>query len=92
MIQRFVGVVVGGIVTFLLLWLFDDGRVIGEEMTGYLVAITIGALVNLFWPAIWAMFIARRTQDRYDARVRTEVQRQVEAERVVENEPPATAP
>jgi hypothetical protein len=87
MIQRFVGVVVGGIVTFLLLWLFDDGRVVGEEMTGYLVAIVIGALVNLFWPAIWGMFIARRTQDRYDARVRTEVQRQVESQRPPEDEP-----
>jgi putative flippase GtrA len=87
MIQRFVGVVVGGIVTFLLLWLFDDGRVVGEEMTGYVVAITIGALVNLFWPAIWTMFIARRTRDRYDARVRTEVQRQVEAQREPQDEP-----
>lgn len=86
MIQRFVGVVVGGIVTFFLLWLFDDGRVVGEEMTGYVVAIAIGALVNLFWPAIWGGYVYRRSRDRYDASVRTEVQRQVAAERVAEDE------
>ncbi len=87
MIQRFVGVVVGGIATFLLLLLFDDGRIVGDEFTGYLAAVVIGALLNLFWPVIWGAFMARRSRERYDATVRAEVQRQVEAQRAPQEEP-----
>ena len=87
MIQRFIGVVVGGIVTFLLLLLFDDGRIVGEEFTGYLLAVVIGALVNLFWPFMWGSYMERRTRQRYDSNVRAEVQRQVEAQRVPVEDP-----
>jgi hypothetical protein len=89
MLERLVSIVVGGIVTFLLLLLFDDGRIVGEEMTGYLLAVVIGALIALFWPFMWGTYTTRRQRARYDANVRAEVQRQVEAQRVVPEEPEA---
>ena len=81
MIQRLLGVITGGIVTFLLLWLFDDGRVISGEKSGWLVAIVIGALANLLWPMIWGIYIGRRAQERQDRSVRAEVERQLDVER-----------
>jgi hypothetical protein len=87
MIQRLVGVLTGGIVTFLLLWLFDDGRIVSEEKSGWLLAIVIGALVNLFWPLIWGTYAGRRAYARRDDAVRMEVQRQVEAQRMAPEDP-----
>ena len=81
MIQRLVSIIVGGIVAFLLLLLFDDGRIVGEETTGYLVAVVVGALVNLLWPLIWGTYTTRRTRGLQQASVRAEVQRELEAER-----------
>lgn len=81
MIQRLVSIIVGGIVAFLLLLLFDDGRIVGEETTGYLVAVVVGALVNLFWPLVWGTYTTRRTRGLQQASVRAEVQRELEAER-----------
>lgn len=77
MVQRLVGIVIGGCVTFLLLILFDDGRIISDQLIGFLTAVVIGALVNAFWPLIWRMIVARRARARHDEAVRTEVQRQV---------------
>jgi len=87
-IQRLVSIIVGGIVTFLLLLLFHNGRIISNETTGYLFAVAIGALVNLFWPLIWSTFITRRARERRQASVRAEVQRQVDAQRTVEPQLP----
>ena len=80
MIQRVVSIIVGAFVAFLLLLLFDDGRIVGEETTGYGLAVVIGALVNLLWPWFWTSTSARRERQRRDAVMRTEVQRQLEAE------------
>jgi hypothetical protein len=80
MIQRVVSIIVGGIVAFLLLLLFDDGRIVGEETTGYALAVVIGALVNLLWPLIWSSFKSRRARTYHESNMRAEVQRQIEAE------------
>ena len=88
MIQRFISIVVGAIVTFLLLLLFHNGRIISDETSGYLTAVVIGALVNLLWPFIWSTTLARRTRERREAAMRVEVQRQLEAERPVSVETP----
>ena len=88
MIQRLIGVIVGGIVTFLLLLLFHNGRIISDEWTGFLVSVVVGAVVNLFWPLIWSTVMARRNRDYEQSRVRAEVQLQVDAQCVVEPELP----
>ena len=79
MIQRLVGIVIGGCVTFLLLILFDDGRILSEQYVGFLTAVVIGGLVNAFWPLIWRLMMARRARVRHDEAVRAEAQRQVDA-------------
>jgi Na+/melibiose symporter-like transporter len=88
MIQRFVSIVVGAIVTFLLLLLFHNGRIISDETTGYLVAVVVGAVVNLLWPFFWSTTSERRSRDRREAAMRVEVQRQLESERPVQVESP----
>lgn len=89
MIQRLASTLVGGLVTFLLLLLFDNGRLIANETTGFLVAVATGAVVNLFWPWIWSAFMYRRRRQSRQQAVRVEVARQVDAQRAVESEPPA---
>ena len=88
MLQRLASIIVGGIVTFLLLLLFHNGRIISNESSGFLVAAVVGAVVNLFWPWIWGTFMdRRRTQGRQDA-VRAEVARQVDEQRATDAEAP----
>ena len=88
MFQRLASIIVGGIVTFLLLLLFHNGRIISSETTGFFVAVVIGSVVNLFWPWMWGNFMdRRRNQDRQDA-VRAEVARQVDAQRTVDVQTP----
>ena len=80
MIRRLLSILTGGIVTFLLLWLFDDGRIVSSEKAGWVLAIALGAVASLLWPFIWAFFIARRARARREDAVQEEVQRQVEAQ------------
>lgn len=85
MIERLLGIVTGGVVTFLLLWLFDGGRIVSNEKGGWLVAIAIGAAANLLWPLVWGIYIRRKVRGRRDAAVRAEVERQIGQDR----QPPA---
>jgi hypothetical protein len=86
MVDRLVGIVVGGLVTFLLLLLFDDGRIISDQLTGFVVAVAIGAIVNLLWPLIMSIWISRRAKGRRDELVQAEVQRQLAAKQAQEQE------
>jgi len=87
-IQRLVGIVFGAIVAFLLLLLFHNGRIISDERSGFLIAVVIGALANMFWPVIWAGLVARRNRVNRQATVQAEVQRQVNAQRPAEPQAP----
>jgi uncharacterized membrane protein YgaE (UPF0421/DUF939 family) len=86
MIQRVIGTIVGAIVTFLLLLLFHNGRIISNETTGFLVSVVIGALVNLFWPLIWGTYMGRRARDAQQATFRAQVQREVQAQRTADTQ------
>jgi hypothetical protein len=86
MIQRVISTIVGAVVTFLLLLLFHNGRIISNETTGFLVSVVIGALVTLFWPLIWGTYMGRRARDAQQATFRTQVQREVEAQRVADTQ------
>jgi uncharacterized membrane protein YeaQ/YmgE (transglycosylase-associated protein family) len=83
-IQRLISTIVGAVVTFLLLLLFHNGRLISNETTGFLVAVVIGALISLLWPLIWGTYMGRRARDAQQATFRTQVQREVEAQRVAD--------
>src|SRR5207342_3389162 len=55
MLQRFFGVSIGAIITFLLLKFFitsDGFRIVGDENQAYLWAAIIGAVASFFWPIV----------------------------------------
>lgn len=81
MIERLFSIVVGALVTFLLLLLFHNGRLISNEISGFATAVAIGAVINLLWPFIWGQVSARRAQQRRTESIQDEVQRQVTAQR-----------
>ena len=81
MLQRFFGVSIGGLVTFLLLSFFirGDGTfwLVGDETQAYIWAIIIGAVVSFFWPIVIAWFLVRRHRQKQQNEVQAEVQRQM---------------
>jgi hypothetical protein len=75
--QRIIGILVGGIVTFLLLLLFQGGRIISDQNTGYIVAIVIGGIANWLWPIVIGWWLASRHRDRQEEKFQAEVARQL---------------
>jgi len=84
MIQRLVGVTVGGLVTFafLLAW---DATDFMEPIPAYALAATIGAVGSLVWPALIGWWFLSRRRDRRRDDIQREVDRQI-AERDRSNE------
>jgi putative flippase GtrA len=71
MIQRFIGVSVGALVSFLLLWLNH------ADAAAWATAVVVGAIVSYIWPVIIGWYLVRRARDRRDATIQAEVARQV---------------
>ena len=86
--QRFIGVVLGGAVTFVLLVLFAGTTVIivSDRNTGFLIAVVLGASVSWLWPWVIGMILVRRARGRQQDRMHDEVERQVAAERAKDAE------
>jgi hypothetical protein len=87
MIDRLLGIIVGGVVTLLLLLLFHNGLIISNETNGYIVAVLAGAVCNFFWPIIIAWRVSRRAKQRQQESVQAEVQRQVASQQTQNREP-----
>ena len=81
--QRFIGVVLGGAVTFVLLVMFAGTTVniVSDRNTGFLIAVVVGGIVSWMWPWVIGMILVRRARGRQQDRMQDEVQRQVAAER-----------
>ena len=90
MLQRFIGVSIGALVTFILLLLFYGGvdsnaadqavvnwRIVGDSTQAFLVASIVGAIASFLWPIVIAWWFARRIRHRRDDEVQSEVQRQL---------------
>jgi hypothetical protein len=75
-IERFLSVVTGALVTFLALVIMNPTDDIDPNAT-YLTAVVIGALASLIWPILWAVFITRRAKARRDKEIQEEVARQM---------------
>jgi len=71
MIQRFLGVSIGALVTFVLLW-FNHA-----DANAWAIAAIVGAIASFFWPIVAGFFLARRAKQRRDANIQDEVARQV---------------
>ena len=74
MIQRFIGVSIGALVTYLLLWWNH------VDSAAWATAAIIGAIASFFWPIVAGFFLARRAKQRRDASIQDEVARQVSAQ------------
>lgn len=80
MIERTLMVTIGGIVTLILLILFngpDGPRIVSDATQGYIVAVIIGAIAAWFWPVVAAIWAGRRMKARQQERIDAEVQRQL---------------
>ncbi len=80
MIQRLLGVSIGALATFLVLWLSTIAKP-ADSMPWYVAAAVIGAVVSFFWPVVIGFWSGRRARDRRDEDVEREVQRQLAEER-----------
>lgn len=81
--QRFIGVVLGGAVTFVLLVMFAGTTVniVSDRNTGFLIAVVVGGIVSWLWPWVIGMILVRRARGRQQDKMHDEVQRQVAEEK-----------
>ena len=81
--QRFIGVVLGGAVTFVLLVMFAGTtvQIVSDRNTGFLIAVVVGGIVSWLWPWIIGMIFVRRARGRQQDKMHDEVQRQVAEEK-----------
>jgi hypothetical protein len=75
--QRIIGIVLGAVVTYLLLLLFQGGRIISDQNTGFLVAVVAGAIMSWLWPIVIGWWLVKRHRERQEERVQEEVARQI---------------
>ena len=73
MIQRIIGLVVGGIVTLVLLGFMSDAT-----MDQAVVPVVIGAVAAFFWPIVVGWWLLRRAKSRREDKIQDEVQRQLD--------------
>jgi hypothetical protein len=72
MIQRAIGVTIGGIVTLILLALMTS-----VTIDQALVPVVIGAIAAWAWPVVIGIVLARRVKQRRENQIEEEVQRQL---------------
>ena len=84
MIQRLLGVTLGALVTFFILWLSTVVKP-ADLMPWYVAAVVIGAITSLLWPGAIGFWLGRRAKDRHDDSVEREVQRQLAEDRAKQN-------
>ncbi len=75
--QRFIGVTLGAIVTYLLLLLADTMS--ADPAAKYGVIVVIGAIVSWLWPWVIGFILVRRAKSRRDQRISDEVDKQMAA-------------
>jgi hypothetical protein len=73
-IQRFIGVSIGALVTFGILW-FNHA-----DSAAWAFAAVVGAIASFFWPIVAGFFLARRAKQRRQDSIEDEVARQVAAQ------------
>ena len=74
MIQRLIGVSLGALVTYVILWWNQvDMAVAGT-------AVVVGAIASFFWPIVAGFLLARRAKQRREDQMQAEVAKQVAAQ------------
>jgi hypothetical protein len=77
MIQRLIGVSIGALVTFLILWLGIGDQ--SDPVPFYATAAIVGAIASFFWPIVAGFLLARRVKQRREDQIQEEVERQMAA-------------
>ena len=77
MIQRLIGVSLGALVTFLILWLGIGDQ--SDPVPFYATAAIVGAIASFFWPIVAGFLLARRVKQRREDQIQEEVERQMAA-------------
>ena len=76
MLQRLIGVSIGALVTFVILW-FSDFTNQTDLIPWYVAATVIGAIASFFWPVVAGIWLGRRARARRDEQIQKEVDRQM---------------
>jgi len=76
MIQRFLGVSIGALITFLILWFSTVTNPV-DPMPWYVAAAVIGAIASFLWPVVIGFWLGRRAKSRRDESIQKEVDRQL---------------
>ena len=74
MIQRAIGVTIGGLVTLILLVIMVPADATWQD---YLVPLVIGNVAAFFWPVVIAFWLGRRAKQRRSDQIDQEVSRQI---------------
>ena len=75
MIQRLIGVTLGAIATYVMLFVVNVTA--GEEGPKYAIAVIAGAIVSFTWPWIGAWLLVRRARSRRDQAINREIDRRL---------------
>ncbi len=75
MIQRLIGVTLGAIATYVMLFVVNVTA--GEEGPKYALAVIVGAIVAFIWPWIGAWILVRRARSRRDQAINREIDRRL---------------
>ena len=76
MIQRLIGVSIGALLGFLILWLSDFTNQT-DLIPWFVAAVVIDAVVSFFWPVVIGFWLGRRAKARRDDSIEREVDRQL---------------
>ena len=74
--QRIIGVALGAVATFIVLWIYDATK-FTDAIPAYGIAAIVGAVVSLLWPWVIGLWAIRRARDRREDRIEREVERQL---------------
>ena len=74
--QRFIGVVLGAVATFIVL-LITSTSIVADQNKGYLIAVVVGAIVAWLWPWVIGMILVRRHRSNEQQRVHDQVEREM---------------
>lgn len=77
MIQRLIGVTLGAIVSYVILFVMTPGIPDGDPTQGYLIAVVAGAVISFLWPWAIAFYLGRRAKERRDDEIQREVEKQL---------------
>lgn len=77
MLHRLIGVTIGAIVTFIVLWLSTVAADEAALLGWYAAAAVIGAVASFLWPVVAGIWVGRRARARRDDAIQREVDRQL---------------